>query len=84
MIYTALAERITAIRNRFGNVRPTLYGLYDIRRLYVVAEQHERAGTGAILRGSCPGFVGPVTALNAARVACMQQTGERRAFGRDT
>ena len=38
VIYTALAERITAIRNRFGNVRPTLYGLYDIRRLYVDAE----------------------------------------------
>ena len=34
VIYTALAERITAVRNVYGNVTPTLYGLYDVRYLY--------------------------------------------------
>ena len=35
VIYTALAERITAVRNHYGNLTPTLYGLYDVRYLYV-------------------------------------------------
>jgi peptide/nickel transport system substrate-binding protein len=35
VIYTALAERITAFRNSYGNMTPTLYGLYDVRYLYV-------------------------------------------------
>lgn len=35
VVYTALAERITAIGNRFANVTPTLFGLFDVRRLYV-------------------------------------------------
>ena len=35
VVYTALAERITAIRNRFANVTPTLFGLFDVRRLYL-------------------------------------------------
>ena len=34
LIYTALAERLTATRNVFGNVTPTLYALWDIRYLY--------------------------------------------------
>ena len=34
MIYTALSERLTAVRNVFGNVTPTLYGLYDARYVY--------------------------------------------------
>ncbi len=35
VIHTVLAERITALRNRFANVTPTLFGLFDVRRLYV-------------------------------------------------
>ena len=35
VVYTALAERITALRNRFGNVTPTLFDLFDARRLYL-------------------------------------------------
>ena len=35
VIYTALAERITALRNRFANVTPTLFGLFDVRRLHL-------------------------------------------------
>ncbi len=35
VVYTALAERITAIGNRFSNVTPTLFGLFDVRRLYL-------------------------------------------------
>lgn len=35
VVYTALAERITAIGNRFANVTPTLFDLFDVRRLYV-------------------------------------------------
>ena len=34
LIYTTLAERLTATRNVFGNTTPTLYGLWDIRYLY--------------------------------------------------
>ena len=34
VIYTTLPERLSAIRNVFGNMTPTLYGLWDIRYLY--------------------------------------------------
>ena len=34
VIYTSLAERLTAARNVFGNSTPTLYALWDIRYLY--------------------------------------------------
>lgn len=34
VIYTTLTERLTAVRNVFGNTTPTLYGLWDIRYLY--------------------------------------------------
>ncbi|MGQ4810542.1 Oligopeptide-binding protein AppA [Candidatus Entotheonellaceae bacterium PAL068K] len=34
VIYTALAERLTAVRNVFGNMTPTLYALWDVRYLY--------------------------------------------------
>ncbi len=34
LIYTALPERLSAVRNVFGNTAPTLYGLWDIRYLY--------------------------------------------------
>ena len=34
VIYTTLSERLTAVRNVFGNTTPTLYGLWDIRYLY--------------------------------------------------
>ena len=34
MIYTALPERLSAVRNVFGNTTPTLYGIWDIRYLY--------------------------------------------------
>ena len=34
VIYTSLAERLTAVRNVFGNTTPTLYALWDIRYLY--------------------------------------------------
>ena len=34
VIYTTLAERLSATRNVFGNVTPTLYALWDIRYLY--------------------------------------------------
>ena len=34
LIYTTRAERLTALRNGFGNSTPTLYGLWDIRFLY--------------------------------------------------
>ena len=34
VIYTAQAERLSAVRNVFGNTTPTLYGLWDIRHLY--------------------------------------------------
>ena len=34
LIYTTLGERITAIRNVFGNTTATLYGLFDARYVY--------------------------------------------------
>ena len=34
LIYTALSERLTATRNVFGNLTPTLYALWDVRYLY--------------------------------------------------
>ena len=34
VIYTTLSERLTAVRNVFGNTTPTLYGLWDTRYLY--------------------------------------------------
>ncbi len=34
VIYTTLSERLSAVRNVFGNVTPTLYALWDIRYLY--------------------------------------------------
>ncbi|MCY3646700.1 MAG: ABC transporter substrate-binding protein [Chloroflexi bacterium] len=36
LIYTVLGERLTAVRNLFGNTTPTLYGLWDIRYLYLL------------------------------------------------
>ena len=34
VIYTTLSERLSAVRNVFGNITPTLYALWDIRYLY--------------------------------------------------
>ena len=34
VIYTALSERLSAVRNVFGNITPTLYGLWDVRYVY--------------------------------------------------
>ena len=34
VIYTALSERLSAVCNVFGNVTPTLYGLWDDRYVY--------------------------------------------------
>ena len=34
IIYTTQGERLSAVRNVFGNTTPTLYGLWDIRYLY--------------------------------------------------
>ena len=34
LIYTTHSERLTAVRNVFGNSTPTLYGLWDTRYLY--------------------------------------------------
>ncbi len=34
VIYTTLAERLSATRNVFGNLTPTLHSLWDIRYLY--------------------------------------------------
>lgn len=34
LIYTTRSERLSAVRNVFGNTTPTLYGLWDIRYLY--------------------------------------------------
>ena len=34
LIYTTLSERMSAVRNVFGNTAPTLYGLWDNRYLY--------------------------------------------------
>ncbi len=36
LIYTALAERLSAVRNLFGNTTPTLYGIWDIRYVYLL------------------------------------------------
>ena len=37
IIYTTHSERLTAVRNVFGNTTPTLYGLWDTRHLYRTA-----------------------------------------------
>ncbi len=37
VIYTTHGERLTAVRNVFGNTTPTLYGLWDTRYLYRTA-----------------------------------------------
>ena len=34
VIYTTLSERLDAVRNGFGNMTPTLYGVWDVRYLY--------------------------------------------------
>ena len=34
VIYTTLAERLTAVRNVFGNTTPTLYAIWDARDVY--------------------------------------------------
>ena len=34
LIYTSHAERLSAVRNVFGNTTPTLYGIWDTRYLY--------------------------------------------------
>ncbi len=34
IIYTTLSERISAVRNVFGNMTATLYGLFDVRYVY--------------------------------------------------
>ena len=34
VIYTTLAERLTAVRNVFGNTTPTLYAIWDARYIY--------------------------------------------------
>ena len=34
LIYTVLPERLSAVRNVFGNTTPTLYGLFDVRYVY--------------------------------------------------
>ena len=34
VVYTTLPERLSAIRNVFGNMTPTLYGFWDIRYVY--------------------------------------------------
>ena len=34
LIYTTLSERLSAVRNVFGNTIPTLYGLWDARYVY--------------------------------------------------
>ena len=34
LVYTTVPERLTAVRNVFGNTTPTLFGVWDIRFLY--------------------------------------------------
>ena len=34
VIYTTLSERLSAVRNVFGNLPPTLCALWDTRYLY--------------------------------------------------
>ena len=41
VIYTTLSERLSAVRNVFGNVTPTLYALWDIRYLYRTDQEDE-------------------------------------------
>ena len=37
MIYTALSARLTAVRNRFGNIKPALYGgiFHNLEEIYI-------------------------------------------------
>ena len=41
VIYTTLSERLSAVRNVFGNITPTLYALWDIRYLYRTDQEDE-------------------------------------------
>ena len=34
LVYTTVPERLTAVRNVFGNTTPTLFGVWDVRYLY--------------------------------------------------
>ena len=34
LVYTTVPERLTAVRNVFGNTTPTLFGIWDVRYLY--------------------------------------------------
>lgn len=34
LVYTTVPERLTAVRNVFGNTTPTLFGVWDIRHLH--------------------------------------------------
>ena len=34
VVYTTHSERLTAVRNVFGNLTPTLFGLWDVRYVY--------------------------------------------------
>ncbi|MCY3926265.1 MAG: ABC transporter substrate-binding protein [bacterium] len=34
LVYTTVPERLTAVRNTFGNTTPTLFGVWDVRYLY--------------------------------------------------
>ena len=34
LVYTTLSERLTAVRNVFGNTTPTLFGIWDSRYVY--------------------------------------------------
>ena len=34
VVYTTLSERLSAVRNVFGNMTPTLYAIWDICYLY--------------------------------------------------
>ncbi|MBF0122813.1 MAG: ABC transporter substrate-binding protein [Candidatus Omnitrophica bacterium] len=40
MIYTALSARLTAVRNRFGNIKPALYGgvFHNLEEIYIKSE----------------------------------------------
>ncbi|MDP2652722.1 MAG: ABC transporter substrate-binding protein [Candidatus Omnitrophota bacterium] len=41
VIYTVLSARISAVRNRFGNLRPTAYGgiFHNLEEIYILPEQ---------------------------------------------
>ena len=41
VIYTTLSERLSAVRNVYGNLTPTLYALWDIRYLYRTDQEDE-------------------------------------------